>query len=173
MRDLHNVGSRLLLTISGASFTFFRFWLQCHGAKKVLLSLDLEQIYETDHSIMIDSQQYLREYVCRELGSPGKFTTAYWFHGTRTSADNTFDNGLLPLNKTESLVMDMLVNLAPDAVVKETLQAWNFHAGVPDTLFRMRTRNEMHWGHTDTLYMRFIFMPANSGSTIICGYLSW
>lgn len=38
--------------------------------KKVLLSLDLEQIYETDHSIMIDSQQYLREYVCRELGSP-------------------------------------------------------------------------------------------------------
>lgn len=27
--------------------------------KKVLLSLDLEQIYETDHSIMIDSQQYL------------------------------------------------------------------------------------------------------------------
>jgi hypothetical protein len=30
--------------------------------KKVLLSLDLEQIYETDHS-MIDSQQYLREYV--------------------------------------------------------------------------------------------------------------
>ena len=54
--------------------------------KKVLLSLDLEQIYETDHSIMIDSQQYLREYACRELGSPGKFTTAYWFHGTRTSA---------------------------------------------------------------------------------------
>lgn len=77
--------------------------------KKVLLSLDLEQIYETDHSIMIDSQQYLREYVCRELGSPGKFSTAYWFHGTRTSADNTFESGLLPLNQTESLVMDMLV----------------------------------------------------------------
>ncbi|EEZ6118625.1 hypothetical protein OGQ40_003552 [Salmonella enterica subsp. enterica serovar Muenchen] len=114
--------------------------------KKVLLSLDLEQIYETDHSIMIDSQQYLREYVCRELGSPGKFSTAYWFHGTRTSADNTFESGLLPLNQTESLVMDMLVNLAPDAVVKEKLQAWNFHAGVPDNLFRMRTRNEMHWG---------------------------
>ena len=65
---------------------------------------------------------------CRELGSPGKFTTAYWFHGTRTSADNTFDSGLLPLNQTESLVMDMLVNLAPDVVVKERLQAWNFHA---------------------------------------------
>ena len=69
--------------------------------------------------------------------------------------------------------MDMLVNLAPDAVVKEKLQAWNFHAGVPDNLFRMRTRNEMHWGHTVTLFGRFIFMPANSGSTIICGYRSW
>ncbi|HHP5750862.1 TPA: hypothetical protein ACSC98_003158 [Escherichia coli] len=114
--------------------------------KKVLLSLDLEQIYETDHSIMIDSRQYLREYVCRELGIPGEFTTAYWFHGTRTSADNTFENGLLALNQTESLVMDMLVNLAPDAEVKEKLQAWNFHAGVPDHLFRTRTRDKMHWG---------------------------
>ncbi|MXD28173.1 hypothetical protein FQZ90_26305, partial [Escherichia coli] len=93
---------------------------------------------ETDHSIMIDSRQYLREYVCRELGIPGEFTTAYWFHGTRTSADNTFENGLLALNQTESLVMDMLVNLAPDAEVKEKLQAWNFHAGVPDHLFRTR-----------------------------------
>ncbi|WP_400223425.1 hypothetical protein [Escherichia coli] len=114
--------------------------------KKVLLSLDLEQIYETDHSIMIDSRQYLREYVCRELGIPGEFTTAYWFHGTRTSADNIFENGLLALNQTESLVMDMLVNLAPDAEVKEKLQAWNFHAGVPDHLFRTRTRDKMHWG---------------------------
>lgn len=57
---------------------------------------------------------------------PGKFTTAYWFHGTCTSAHNIFDSGLLPLNKARLLVMDMLVNLAPDAVVKETLQAWNF-----------------------------------------------
>ncbi|MCK3430119.1 hypothetical protein MZH76_22785 [Escherichia coli] len=40
----------------------------------------------------------------------------------------------------------MLVSLTPDAVVKEKLQAWNFHAGVPDNLFWMRTRNEMHWG---------------------------
>ena len=29
--------------------------------------------------------------------------------------------------------MDMLVSLTPDAVVKEKLQAWNFHAGVPVT----------------------------------------
>jgi len=137
--------------------------------KKVLLSLDLEQIYETDHSIMINSRQYLREYVCRELGSPGEFTTAYWFHGTRTSADNTFENGLLALDQTESLVMDMLVNLAPDAEVKEKLQAWNFHAGVPDTLFQKRTTG----GHTGFLCERFIFTPANFGSTIICGCRSW
>ncbi|EOV9576606.1 hypothetical protein ACN5LO_004023 [Cronobacter sakazakii] len=114
--------------------------------KKVLLSLDLEHIYETDHSIMVDSQQYLREYVSTELGSPGEFTTAYWFHGTRTLAGNMFKEGLLTLSHSESLVMDMLVKLAPDAEIKEKLQAWNFHAGVPDHLFRLRTTNKMHWG---------------------------
>ncbi|MGY5958070.1 DUF4261 domain-containing protein [Kosakonia sp. BK9b] len=132
--------AQALLTLSAG------FGCSVMELKKVLLSLDLEQIYETDHSIMVDSQQYLREYVCTELGSPGEFTTAYWFHGTRTFTDNTFEEGLLALNQSESLVMDMLVNLAPDSEVKEKLQAWNFHAGVPDKLFRMRTTNKIHWG---------------------------
>ena len=30
--------------------------------KKVLLSLDLEHIYETDQSIMVDANQYLKDY---------------------------------------------------------------------------------------------------------------
>jgi hypothetical protein len=98
---------------------------------EVLLSLDLEQIHETDRSIMIDSNQYLREYVCSKLGEPCSFTSAYWFHGTRTFPDNAFQDGLLPLEGSVSRVMDMLIAQAPDAVVRENLQAWNFHAGVP------------------------------------------
>lgn len=113
---------------------------------EVLLSLDLEQIYETDRSIMIDSNQYLREYVCSKLGEPCSFTSAYWFHGTRTFPDNAFQDGLLSLKGSESPVMDMLIAQAPNAVVRENLQAWNFHGGVPDSLFQLRTMDKMHWG---------------------------
>jgi hypothetical protein len=52
----------------------------------VLLSLDLEQIYESDPTINIDSNCYLREYVCEMPGGPRPFTTAYWFHGTRMTS---------------------------------------------------------------------------------------
>ncbi|EOA3638208.1 MULTISPECIES: hypothetical protein [Klebsiella pneumoniae complex] len=132
--------SQVLLTLSAG------FGCAVAEMENVLLSIDLEKIYETDHSIMIDSSQYLREYVYSELGIPGTFTTALWFHGTRTFADNTFENGLFALNQSESLVMDMLVNLAPDAEAKERLQAWNFHAAVPDFLFQTRTKEKIHWG---------------------------
>ncbi len=42
--------------------------------KKVLLSLDLESIYELNPRQLVDAPQYLREYVCAELGEPGPFT---------------------------------------------------------------------------------------------------
>ncbi len=51
--------------------------------KKVLLSLDLESIYELNPRQLVDAPQYLREYVCAELGEPGPFTRALWFHGIR------------------------------------------------------------------------------------------
>lgn len=44
--------------------------------KKVLLSLDLESIYELNPRQLVDAPQYLREYVCAELGEPGPFTRA-------------------------------------------------------------------------------------------------
>lgn len=132
--------SQALLTLSAG------FGCTLQQLEKVLLSLDLEQIYETDRSIMVDANQYLREYVCAKLGEPGSFSSAYWFHGTRTFPGNTFQDGLLALNKSESRVMEMLISLAPDAVVRDNLQTWNFHAGVPDDLFQLRTMGRMHWG---------------------------
>jgi hypothetical protein len=63
----------------------------------VLLSLDLEHIYETDQSIMVDANQYLKDYVSAELAnqvpSPGFLVS--WH---RTFAGNTFPGGLLALN---------------------------------------------------------------------------
>ncbi len=35
---------------------------------------------------MVDANQYLKDYVSAELGEPGPFSRAFWFHGTRTFA---------------------------------------------------------------------------------------
>lgn len=99
--------------------------------KKVLLSLDLESIYELNPRQLVDAPQYLREYVCAELGEPGPFTRALWFHGTRTFAGNTFPAGLLALNQSESLAMKMLLDLAPNEMVRKHLQEWNVPGGGP------------------------------------------
>ncbi len=101
--------------------------------KKVLLSLDLESIYELNPRQLVDAPQYLREYVCAELGEPGSFTRALWFHGTRTFAGNTFPAGLLALNQSESLAMKMLLDLAPNEMVRTHLKEWD----IPGA-FRMR-----------------------------------
>ena len=104
--------------------------------KKVLLSLDLESIYELNPRQLVDAPQYLREYVCAELGEPGPFTRALWFHGTRTFAGNTFPAGLLALNQSESLAMKMLLDLAPNEMVRTHLKEWDVPGGVPDEMFR-------------------------------------
>lgn len=110
--------TQTLLTLS-AGFSF-----KVHELEEVLLSLDHEQIYESDPAINVDSNCYLREYVCGMLGEPRSFTSAYWFHGTRTFSGNTFPGGLLSFDKSESVVMDMLIKLAPDQNISGKIQAW-------------------------------------------------
>ena len=111
----------------------------------MLLSLDLESIYELNPRQLVDAPQYLREYVCAELGEPGPFTRALWFHGTRTFAGNTFPAGLLALNQSESLAMKMLLD--------RPRMRWSVHpegmgcsGGVPDEMFQLRTGDKIHWG---------------------------
>lgn len=112
----------------------------------VLLSLNLENIYETDRTIMVDAGEYLYTYVCSHLDMPKVFSSAYGFHGTRTIKGNTFSDGLLTLGQSKKPVMEMMVSLAPSPKIGNRLQAWNFHDSVPDTLFQERTQNTIHWG---------------------------
>lgn len=129
-----------LLTLATA------FKCSAEEVRAALLSVDLDLIYETKPPILIESRQYLREYICDLIGVPEDFTDAYWFHGTRTTYDNQFSEGLLSLGHSEKLVMDMLISHAPTNQVRERLQAWNTHGGVPDDLYQERTLNKLHWG---------------------------
>lgn len=129
----------------------------------VLLSLDLEQIFETDPSISVDACQYLREYVCEKLGTPRPFTSAYWFHGTRTFAGNAFPEGLLALNHSEALAMEMLITHAPNTEIRKRLQAWNYPGGVPDEMFELRTGDSIHWGPYGYLVREVLFHASDLG----------
>lgn len=129
----------------------------------VLLSLDLDQVFETDPSITVEACQYLREYVCEKLGTPRPFTSAYGFHGTRTFAGNAFPEGLLALNQSEALVMEMLIAHAPNAEVRKQLQAWNVPGGVPDKMFKLRTGNSTHGGPYGHLVREVHFHASNLG----------
>ncbi|EJT9122825.1 hypothetical protein N3883_004373 [Escherichia coli] len=131
--------------------------------KKVLLSLDLKHIYETDQSIMVDANQYLKDYVSAELGEPGPFSRAFWFHGTRTFAGNTFPRGLLALNHSKSLAAKMLVDLAPDELVRKRLRQWFETGDVPDALFQLRTGDSMHWGPYGHLVRELHFHARENG----------
>lgn len=112
----------------------------------VLRSLDLDVLYETDRNIDIPSEEYLYRYACERFGAPADFSSAYWFHGTRAVPGNLFSDGLLSLDQSEKRVMDMLIALAPDTEVSSRLQKWNFHGGVPEKIFRLRTLGPAHWG---------------------------
>ncbi|WKE04533.1 hypothetical protein [Enterobacter asburiae] len=131
--------------------------------KKVLLSLDLEHIYETDQSIIVDANQFLKDYVSAELGEPGPFRRALWFHGTRTFVDNTFPAGLLALNHSESLAMKMLLNHAPNDIVRKHLQEWVVPGGVPDEMFQLRTGDKTHWGPYGHLVRELHFHARKNG----------
>jgi hypothetical protein len=104
---------------------------------KVLLSLDLEHIYETDQS-MVDANQYLKDYVSAELGEPGPFSRLSGFMAP-DFCRNTFPGGLLALNHSKSLAVKMLVDLAPDELVRKRLRQWFETGGVPNALFQLRT----------------------------------
>ncbi len=132
--------SRAMHTLSAG------FGCRSEQLKQVLLSLDLEQLYETEQSIMIEASQYLKDYVSEELGEPVPFSRAIWFHGTRTFAGNSFPDGLLALNHSESLTMKMLLNLAPNEMVRKHLQEWDVPGGVPNEMFQLRTGATAHWG---------------------------
>lgn len=129
-----------LITLAAA------FKCSADEVRAALLSIDLDLIYEAEPPILIDSRQYLREHICDLIGEPEDFTYAYWFHGTRTTHDNQFSEGLLSLGRSEKLVMDMLISHAPTNQVRERLQAWNSHGGVPEEFYQMRTLEKMHWG---------------------------
>ncbi|HGS5167788.1 hypothetical protein [Vibrio alginolyticus] len=113
--------------------------------KSVLLSIDLNEIYESDDDICIPCEEYLYNYVTKRLGEPRPFSSVVWFHGTRTSKQNSFENGVFPLNDSLNRVWDILLLSAPNRECRENLEFMRTN-GVDDYLYGLRVNGSIHWG---------------------------
>ncbi|ESM46347.1 hypothetical protein L400_02694 [Enterobacter hormaechei] len=113
--------------------------------KMVLLDIDLEKVFTADPHIPKTANQLLFEYTINNLTEPDELISAFWFHGTRTVADNHFPDGILPLNRSFAAVIRMLADAAPSSQVRTRLSDWE-KSGVPDRMFMERHGNSIHWG---------------------------
>jgi hypothetical protein len=91
--------------------------------RRILRSIDVESIYKTDFDKLdIPPTSYLYDYVKSLLGSPKKSSSIYWFHLTRTPKDNTFCEGIIPLNNILEKLWDTLESSFKDGDIRSNLQ---------------------------------------------------
>lgn len=114
--------------------------------RATLLSIDLDELYEERHRApSVPAEQYLYEYAVKKLGGHLELSSVVWFHCTRTSADNTFIDGISPLNESLEKVWDILLACAPEKTIRRNLLTMK-EKGVKDDLYALRTQNSFHWG---------------------------
>lgn len=123
----------------------------------VLLSLDLDEIYESHfEDILVPCEEYLCNYVVERLGVPKPFDAIIWFHGTRTSKLNNFQNGISPLNEALQNVWDTLISEAPTQECRKNLK-FMLNNGADDYLYGLRVNDSIHWGPYGILVKDVVF----------------
>jgi hypothetical protein len=114
--------------------------------KNILLELDIEKIYHDNwKNIDIPSDEYLFNYVTKRLGNHKPLKEVNWFHLTRTTKENEFTDGIIPLGASLERIWPTLINIAPDAVMKNNLKLLKEN-GVPNSLYQMKHNDSFHWG---------------------------
>ena len=88
---------------------------------KVLLSLDIDEIYNIETRISIPPEEYLLNFVTEKLGPPKKITSVCWFHTTRTNKENEFLEGIYPLGMVLDILWETLISNAPSPEIAEHL----------------------------------------------------
>lgn len=141
--------------------------------KKVLLSLDLEHIYETDQSIMVDANQYLKDYVSAELGEPGPLLPGFLVSWHPDFCREYFPGWVTCAESFEIARGKDAADLAPDELVRKRLRQWFETGGVPNALFQLRTATACTGGLMAIWFGNCIFMPEKTDYTIISACLSW
>lgn len=111
-----------------------------------LLELDIENIYEENwEKINIPSEEYLYNYVIEKLGNHKQLEVVNWFHLTRTTKENKFNDGIIPLGDSIERIWSTLIDIAHDAGIKNNLKLLK-ESGIPNFLYNMKHNDPFHWG---------------------------
>lgn len=114
--------------------------------RAALLAIDLDHIYQKHwQEIDIPSKEYLYNYVAEKFGNHRSLASVCWFHLTRTTEDNEFENGILPLGESLEFVWEMVLCIAKDKQVRNNLALMK-RSGVSDYHYKTKSRDVLHWG---------------------------
>lgn len=107
---------------------------------------------------------FLLSYIQSTMDCGTDFDKTCWFHATRTWPENTYDDGLLPLNQAIDKIWDFLFELAKDQI---TAQEWRDFRNSMDSgsgnynayLYRMKLNNaKIHGGPVAFLVKQIAFV---------------
>ena len=111
--------------------------------RSILLELDIEKIYEKDwKNINIRGDEYLYEYAIRQLGNHKPLKMVNWFHLTRTTRQNDFKDGIIPLVDCLDRIWSMLIDIPTDKAIKNNLKALK-NNGVPNFLYSLKHNSQL------------------------------
>jgi len=111
-----------------------------------LQSIDIEDIYEKQWmQIDVPSEQYLYNYILENIGPHDELSNVYWFHLTRTTKDNMFHDGILPLGESLSIIWDTILGVTENNIIHANLLTMK-NNGVQDDLYNLKVPDSFHWG---------------------------
>ena len=114
--------------------------------RNILLALDIEKTYEKNwKNIDIPADEYLYEYAIKQLGNHKPLKRVNWFHLTRTTRQNEFKDGIIPLGNSLDLIWPMLIDIPTNTVIKNNLKALK-NKGVPNFHYNLKHNDQFHWG---------------------------
>lgn len=115
-------------------------------------SLHLESFYQ-DNSIHITPDKLILQKFEEQISQIGSSDATFWFHHTRTSKNNKFEEGILPLGQYLDPIWNFLFSLIKNNFSKQDWQ--NFKKGIETNYseggtglyhYRLKTQDSLHWG---------------------------
>ena len=127
----------------------------------VLRSRNVPEYYlENGKYINIPMEYYLFDHVKQIIGPPEIITTVCWFHSTRTTQNNIYKEGILPLANSLARVWEMLIENAPSSEIGSRLRPLK-DGGVMNSTYNAKISKAVEAGPFATLVKDLIFNLEN------------
>jgi hypothetical protein len=128
--------------------------------------LDIDRFYEENSQCVTDPVHLVFSVVTGGLPPFRAFDTTCWFHLTRATKENTFEQGILPLGEALDSIWDSLYELVRRRISVSEWRYFRRNLGDSDSahLYRTKVENPEHWGPYAVLIRDGAFRPDEMGN---------